>query len=108
MYHTHDSPVHSLEYAIERMKISSLLQRFVGTLSMGQRRIISFARLLASPCPLWFLDEPTIALDIDAVSRLEEIIQEHRDDGGIVVVASHTNIKLSDAVSLRFASSPLL
>ena len=91
-----------LDYAIDRMGLRSLLWKPVKNLSSGQRRRVSFARILASPTPIWLLDEPSIALDRQAVTILEEVIDEHREDGGIVIVASHVNFRLDHAVSLQF------
>lgn len=65
-------------------------------LSAGQRRRVSLARLLAAPAPLWLLDEPTTALDRAAVADLEAAITAHRRTGGLVVVATHTDIALGD------------
>ncbi len=51
-------------------------------LSAGQSRRTALARILSAPAPLWLLDEPTTALDKDAVGALESIITEHRAAGG--------------------------
>ena len=58
-------------------------------LSAGQRRRLALCRLLATPAPLWLLDEPRTALDRDAVDRLDRIIAGHRAAGGLVVLALH-------------------
>lgn len=72
-------------------------------LSAGQRRRVSLARLVATPAPLWLLDEPTVTLDVEATARLEALIAAHRETGGIVVVATHTDIKMEDATLLDMA-----
>lgn len=58
-------------------------------LSAGQRRRVALARLLASPAPLWLLDEPTTALDDDGVARFARMVGDHRASGGVVVLSSH-------------------
>lgn len=70
-------------------------------LSQGQRRRAALARLLAAPAPLWLLDEPTLALDFDSVERLGAAIARHRRAGGRVVVATHVNLELASAETLR-------
>ena len=37
---------------------------------------MAIARLLATECPILFLDEPTAALDIDSVGKVIHLIQE--------------------------------
>jgi heme exporter protein A len=61
-------------------------------LSAGQRRRVNLARILAAPAPLWLLDEPTTALDKQAIRALEAAIDEHRRSGGMVVMATHADI----------------
>ena len=58
-------------------------------LSAGQRHRLALARLIASPAPLWLLDEPTNALDDRSTAALTQTIADHRARGGLVVLASH-------------------
>ncbi len=78
-------------------------------LSAGQKRRLALARLLAAPARLWLLDEPTVALDRDGVTRLETAIAQHRAAGGMVALATHTALDLPGAAALRlddFAVDP--
>ncbi|MFC5308815.1 heme ABC exporter ATP-binding protein CcmA [Azospirillum picis] len=61
-------------------------------LSAGQKRRLNLARLLAAPAALWLLDEPTVALDRAAIALFEGLIAEHRAEGGMVVLSTHTDI----------------
>jgi heme exporter protein A len=72
-------------------------------LSAGQKKRLSLARLLASPAPLWLLDEPTTGLDEASARALEAVIAEHRDLGGIVVAATHIPLALDGAHELSLA-----
>jgi ABC-type transport system involved in cytochrome c biogenesis ATPase subunit len=47
--------------------------------------------LLSSNKDLWLLDEPTSSLDKDASIFLKEIINDHKDSGGSILVSSHIN-----------------
>ena len=69
-------------------------------LSAGQRRRTSLARILAAPAPLWLLDEPTTALDKDAIAALEGIIADHRAAGGMAVISTHAPIHAEDTHTL--------
>ncbi|HEU5320921.1 MAG TPA: ATP-binding cassette domain-containing protein, partial [Methylomirabilota bacterium] len=77
-------------------------------LSAGQRRRVALARLLASPAPLWLLDEPTTALDDDGVARLARMVADHRATGGLVVLSSHGDPGVAGEVLAlaEFAPSP--
>lgn len=59
-----------LNEAFSRMQVDHLRDRDVRQLSTGQRRMLSFVRLLAAPRTVWLLDEPTIALDTKYVAHL--------------------------------------
>lgn len=66
-------------------------------LSAGQRRRLALARVLATPAPLWLLDEPTVTLDAESAARFTAMIAAHRADGGVVIVATHGEIALDGA-----------
>ncbi|KAJ6842614.1 ABC transporter I family member 1 [Iris pallida] len=87
--------------ALELMGLGRLMNDKARMLSMGQRKRLQLARLLAIDRPIWLLDEPSVALDAEGVQLLEYIISEHRKKGGIVIVATHLPIKIEDAMSLR-------
>ncbi|XP_074316706.1 ABC transporter I family member 1 [Silene latifolia] len=87
--------------AIELMGLGRLANDKARMLSMGQRKRVQLARLLALDRPIWLLDEPSVALDDDGVKLLEYIIAEHRKQGGIVIVATHLPIDIEDAMHLR-------
>lgn len=61
----------------------------VRRLSAGQRRRLSLSRLFLRSVRLWLLDEPTAALDAAAQEILANRIAQHRQTGGMVVVATH-------------------
>jgi heme exporter protein A len=69
-------------------------------LSAGQRRRLALARLVATPAPLWLLDEPTASLDADGEERLVAVIAAHRAAGGRAVIATHQPIAVPDAAML--------
>jgi heme exporter protein A len=78
-------------------------------LSAGQKRRTNLARLIAAPAPLWLLDEPSVALDRASVKTLEGLIAEHRANGGMVAVSTHTDLDLPGARELlldRFSAPP--
>lgn len=87
--------------AIELVGLGRLMNDKAKFLSMGQRKRLQLARLLAVDRPIWLLDEPSVALDTEGVQILEYIIGEHRKRGGIAFVATHLPIEMEDAMTLR-------
>lgn len=70
-------------------------------LSAGQTRRITLARLyLLTPevTPLWLLDEPFTALDIDMVARMEDRLREFATAGGAILMTSHQAVGVANQV----------
>ena len=89
--------------ALEALGIEALADVPGRYLSAGQRRRLALARLVATPAPLWLLDEPTVTLDADAARRVATMIARHRAEGGMAVVATHGEIALDGARNLDLA-----
>jgi len=88
--------------ALERLGLKAFAKEKAVVLSMGQRKRLQLARMLAIPRPLWLLDEPSVGLDTEGVRILEELMDEHRSRGGMVFVATHVPINLPDAMHMTF------
>jgi heme exporter protein A len=72
-----------------------------GYLSAGQQRRMAFAKLLVAYRPVWILDEPTAALDVNAESVFTGLIKLHLATGGIVLAATHQPLGLENARELK-------
>lgn len=75
--------------ALESMNIAKLKDMPIRTLSAGQKRRVSLARIFLRPVPLWLLDEPLNGLDADSCRLFTTALHKHCAQGGIAVVASH-------------------
>ncbi len=64
-------------------------------LSEGQRRRAALARLVTSDATLWVLDEVLASLDMAAVDLVNSLLEDHLNNGGIAVVATHQELSLS-------------
>jgi heme exporter protein A len=63
-------------------------------LSAGQKRRLALARIIASPAPLWLLDEPTNGLDTASIAMLTPVFAAHRAAGGMIIASTHTPLDL--------------
>jgi heme exporter protein A len=75
-------------------------------LSTGQKKRAAIARLLAQGAEHWLLDEPLNGLDRDGVAIVEQLIAEKREQGGVVIVASHQPIDLPDCQTIDLRDHP--
>ena len=64
-------------------------------LSQGQKKRVALARLILSRAPLWVLDEPFTALDLDAVDLLQGLIAAHVARGGLAILTTHQEVPLT-------------
>lgn len=91
--------------AIAALGLEPLAEHPVRILSAGQRRRVALARLmLGAARPLWLLDEPTVALDVEGVATLGRVLAAHRARGGMVVASSHLALPLDEAAELRLVA----
>jgi heme exporter protein A len=81
--------------AAEALGLSRLLGLAVRHLSAGQRRRLALAPLLASPRPLWLLDEPLAPLDAQHRALFGELMATHLAGGGLVVAAVHDPLPIA-------------
>lgn len=82
----------SIEQALLTVRMAGYDDNRVQTLSAGQKRRISLARLLISRSVLWILDEPFTALDKNGVELIESLIAQHVQRGGMVILTSHQDL----------------
>jgi heme exporter protein A len=81
--------------AAETLGLSRLLDLAVRHLSAGQRRRLALARLIASPRPLWLLDEPLAPLDAQHRGLFGDLMSAHLASGGLVLAAVHDPLPIA-------------
>jgi heme exporter protein A len=75
--------------AMKALDLEGVADLEVRMLSAGQRRRLALSRLIASPRPLWLLDEPLAPLDAHRRARFGEIMAAHLKGGGLILAAVH-------------------
>ncbi|WP_374088131.1 cytochrome c biogenesis heme-transporting ATPase CcmA [Methylomicrobium lacus] len=91
----------SIAEALEKVHLAGYDDVPAQALSAGQKRRLSLARLLITGNHLWILDEPFTSLDRAGIALIESLMREHCADGGMIVLTSHHDIDLYDAVVQR-------
>jgi len=90
-----NSPGHySIDQALQKVRLSGFDDNPVQTLSAGQKRRLSLARLLITHNHLWILDEPFTSLDKGGVELIENLMIDHTKQGGMVILTSHQDLSL--------------
>lgn len=82
--------------ALERLGLANYIDLPTRLLSQGQKRRVVLARLLMSKATMWILDEPFTALDAAAIDILKQVVSQHIQAGGMVVLTTHQATDLPD------------
>ncbi len=88
-----------VDATLDRVGILSRADLPARSLSAGQKRRLSLARLLLAGASLWILDEPVTNLDVAGIELVETLVLEHVAQGGLAIAAGHQRL-LDDAACL--------
>ena len=83
---------------LARLGIDRLRRLPVRSLSAGQQRRVSLARMLLSRATLWLMDEPVTNLDRDGRKLVMTLAGEHLGRGGLCIMAAHQDIEIDAPV----------
>jgi heme exporter protein A len=105
--HGRDDSDAALHAALERVGMNARRHALVRTLSQGQRRRATLARLaLERAASIWLLDEPYDALDADAIDAVNTLLRENLERGGSVLLTSHQDAGASAPPLTAFDLEP--
>lgn len=82
-----------VEAALHYFDLEDIAHLPLHTLSAGWQQRVALTRLITQPGLLWLLDEPAANLDEEGVNLLHTLIQARCEQGGVVVMASHAQLK---------------
>ena len=88
---------------LERLGLQSMLRTQYRELSTGLQRRLALALAIAHNPPAIILDEPTAGLDVGSRTELHALMQELRDGGAAILLATHDMAeaeKLADRVAI--------
>ena len=79
----------SINKAMDIVGVKHLADRYMATLSDGERQKVMIARALAQDSPVIFLDEPTAFLDVAARIEVMELLYKLRETGKTIILSTH-------------------
>jgi heme exporter protein A len=85
---------------LERVGLKPYANTPVRRFSAGMKRRLALSRLLVNKAKLWILDEPQSALDKVGMVLLEEMIEQHVANNGMVIMSSHHDVQIKN-VSIK-------
>ncbi|ROO32790.1 heme ABC exporter ATP-binding protein CcmA [Salinisphaera japonica] len=81
---------------LERLGLDRLAHQPTHTLSAGQKRRVTLARLWLAAPKVWLLDEPVAALDKSARTHTAERIAQLAGAGAVIIYTTHEGMALCD------------
>jgi len=81
-----------IDIILSRLGIERLTRLPLRSLSAGQQRRVSLARMLLSDAILWLMDEPFTNLDREGRELVLTLVEEHVKAGGMCVMAAHQDV----------------
>jgi len=89
----------NLAQALEKVGLAGYEDVPCHSLSAGQNRRVSLARLYMTHAPLWILDEPFTAIDKQGVTEKEALLAQHVEQGGSVILTTHHDLSNSGPIT---------
>ncbi|ASY22424.1 iron complex transport system ATP-binding protein [Candidatus Planktophila versatilis] len=78
-----------VDAVMQRLDMTRYENQSVTTLSGGETQRVEIARALIRDTPIYLLDEPLSAQDVQSKARIIALLQELRDQGRTVLVIAH-------------------
>jgi len=93
----------AVKKALKVVKLEGYEHRSAKKLSGGEQQRVSLARALALNTPLLLLDEPTVNLDPESVSIIQDAIKQINREKGITILMATHNIFQAGQTAKRVA-----
>jgi len=94
---TNQNPLH--DSMLYELGLVNCLNQMAHTLSAGQKKRLSLAKLFLFPKKLWILDEPFNSLDKEMQAIFLFKLENHLKDGGIAIISAHPPFSCMHLVS---------
>lgn len=99
-----------ISFSLERVGLDPDSDKKVKTFSLGMKQRLNIAQAIFENQKIILLDEPTNALDEDAVQLIYKIIREEKSRGATIIVATHHKEDLKEVcdVILKIAEGKIV
>lgn len=84
---------------LEKVGLYGFEEMYCNQLSAGQKRRVAIAQAMLSEARLWILDEPFTSLDVIGVGYFLQVIQQHVNKGGMVLLTTHQDVALENCTT---------
>ena len=84
-----------VEKAMESVSVSELSDRYISTLSDGERQRVMIARAVAQKTPVMILDEPTAFLDVPNRIQIHSLLRSLAKESKKIILFSTHEIELA-------------
>ena len=74
--------------------INEMLKTTVSKMSGGMKKRLSIGCSISKNPPILLLDEPMAALDLSCKQKILEYLETHKQNGGIILIATHDVLEL--------------
>ena len=98
----------AVDTAMERMGVGQFRNKPMHALSGGQQQRVHLAQVLARRARVVLLDEPTAGLDAQGRKAVARMVQEERDLGHCVVMATHDLVDAEPADTVLLLAHRLI
>ncbi|MCC8399415.1 MAG: heme ABC exporter ATP-binding protein CcmA [Rickettsia endosymbiont of Platyusa sonomae] len=98
----------TLESSVHYFKLYNILHEKCYRLSAGNQKKVALAKLIACQSNLWLLDEVEANLDQENKELLYNLIISKANNGGIILLTSHSNIDIKSAQIINLEDYLLL
>ena len=97
-------------FSLERVGLDPDSDKKVKKFSLGMKQRLNIAQAIFENQKIILLDEPTNALDEDAVQLIYKIIREEKSRGATIIVATHNKEDLKEVcdVILKIAEGKIV
>ncbi len=83
---------------LQKFKLGDKGEQLAGSLSLGEKKLLSISMLLMNDARLLLLDEPFSSVNPDTIERISEALKGLRSEGKTVFMIEH-KIKFAEAIS---------